>query len=124
MMSTRSMTFSLALALIPLAALPAAADSFDVEARAQHERIESGIRNGSLTYREAATLREEQHRITRMIVRAREDGRVDPYERREIERAQVQASAHIYREKHDAEVAPRRYGWWQRTGYDGRSRWW
>ncbi len=86
--------------------------------------LENGIRNGSLTYREAATLREEQHRITRMIVRAREDGRVDPYERSEIERAQVQARAHIYREKHDAEVAPRRYGWWHRTGYDGHSRWW
>ncbi len=124
MTSTRSMTFSLALALIPLAALPAAADSFDVEARTQHERIENGIRNGSLTYREAATLREEQHRITRMIVRAREDGRVDHYERREIARAQAEASAHIHREKHDAEVAPRRYGWWHRTGYDGHARWW
>ena len=124
MTSTRSITFSLALALIPLAALPAAADSFDVEARAQHERIENGIRNGSLTYREAATLREEQHRITRMIVRAREDGRVDAYERREIARAQAEASAHIYREKHDTEGTPRRYGWWHRTGYDGHSRWW
>jgi hypothetical protein len=70
-MHLRSTTLALAIALIPLATLPAAADTFDVEARTQHERIERGVRNGSLTHREAEALREEQGRIYRLIARAR-----------------------------------------------------
>jgi Spy/CpxP family protein refolding chaperone len=123
MSKKNALLVSLALSLTPLAALPAAADTFDAEARSQHERIDRGIRNGSLTYREAAVLREEQGRIRHLIARARQDGRVDPYERREIEQAQNVASQHIYREKHDVESRPRRWGWWHRDYSEGRRHW-
>jgi uncharacterized membrane protein YebE (DUF533 family) len=110
------------LAATTLTALPAFADSFDAEFNAQQERIARGVRSGQLNRSEVATLRAEQDRIQYMIHNARRDGRVNPYERREIERAQAAASQHIYAEKHDADVSPRRYGWWHRG--EGFRRWW
>ena len=117
MISPRMIAASLALAVSTLAA-PAFADytSIDAEFHSQRARIEQGIRSGQITRHEAAGLRAEQDRIAHMIARARVDGRVDPYERREIEQAQAAASRHIYAEKHDSEIvrtveAPRHRFW-------------
>ena len=123
MSSSRSLVLSAVLAASTLAALPAFAhdiadsDAIDREFRSQHDRIEQGIRTRELTYRETAMLRTEQNKIAQMIARARLDGRIDPYERREIVAAQAAASKHIYAEKHDVEVAApaRRFGWWHRV---------
>jgi low affinity Fe/Cu permease len=126
MTRTHTLIASIALIGTALSAAPALADNsgFDVEYRRQQERIDQGVRNGSLTRHEAIGLRDEQNRIATMIDRARRDGRVDPYERGEIDRAQAAASAHIYREKHDAEARPVRYGWWHRNYEAGPRRWW
>lgn len=126
MISIRPLTLSLALAVSALAALPAtAADGYNYGGRSQNERIENGIRNGSLTKKEAADLRDEQRRISERIERARRDGRVDYFERQEIARLKAQASRHIYQEKHDNDSAKRRYsGNENRGGYRGNYRWW
>jgi uncharacterized membrane protein YebE (DUF533 family) len=123
MISPRIIAASLALAATTLAA-PAFADytAIDAEFQAQRGRIEQGIRSGQITRHEAVSLRAEQDRIARLIARARSDGRVNPYERREIEQAQAVASQRIYAEKHDREnvrtaEAPR-HRFWQRP------RWW
>ena len=107
MTSPRMIAASLALAVSTLVAAPAFADytSIDAEFQSQRTRIEQGIRSRQITHHEADVLRAEQDHIARLIARARSDGRVDPYERREIEQAQAAASRHIYAEKHDAEVA-------------------
>ncbi len=123
MTSSRRLVLSGALMASTLMALPAFAhdlyesDQIDREFRQQHERIEQGIRTRELTFRETEMLRNEQTRIAAMIARARIDGRIDPFERREIVAAQANASKHIFAEKHDVEVsAPRRrFGWWHRA---------
>jgi hypothetical protein len=125
---TRTHALIAAMALIgtSLNAVPAFADvgGYDLEYRRQQERIDQGLRNGSLTRSEAVALRDEQNRIANLIQRARRDGRVDRYERGEIERAQAVASRHIYAEKHDVNARPTPYRWWQRFSEGGPRRSW
>ena len=115
---------ALALAATTIAASPGVAETtrlgVEIEFQRQHDRIEDGIRTRQLSHHEVVILRAEQDKIAHMIARARLDGRIDPYERTEIEKAQAVASRHIYNEKHDSEVAsaplPRPgYGFWHRT---------
>ena len=111
MTSPRLLAAALILAASTALAVPAlAADGIDATFFEQKARIEQGIRSGTLTVREAVMLRSEQTRIANMIARARiqGNGRIYAYERRQIERAQVSASRHIFAEKHDAEVRPSR----------------
>lgn len=75
----------------------------------QERRIQNGLRDGSLTRREAVRLEAEQQRIHRLEAEARRDGYVSPREAAEIRRAKEAASWHIWRERHDGE---RRWGWW------------
>lgn len=95
---------------------PAAADYFERRQAKQSHRIEHGIRNGSLTYHEAARLRAEQSRIARYESHAKRDGYVSPAERARLAAAQDRASRHIYFEKHDGQTR----GAWRRRW----SRWW
>jgi uncharacterized membrane protein YebE (DUF533 family) len=124
----RVLAATLALSATSLTA-PAFADanrsSIEIEFQNQHDRIEQGIRTRQLTRHEANVLRTEQDRIAKMIARARIDGRIDPYEHREIQQAQAIASRHIRAEKHDRDTrvvadAPVRSGY----GYWHRPRWW
>jgi hypothetical protein len=69
-----------------------------------NERIERGIREGQITRREAARLREQQARIERMEARARADGVVTERERVRIEVAQKELSRNIRFEKHDRQA--------------------
>jgi uncharacterized membrane protein YebE (DUF533 family) len=129
MNSARIVAIALALATVTLAAAPSFADSnrsvVEIEFQNQHDRIERGISSRQITRHEATLLRDEQTKIAQMIARARVDGRIDPYEMREIEKAQAVASKHIYAEKHDREVAEAPsahrpgYGFWHRP-----HRWW
>ena len=65
-------------------------------------RINQGIRSGSLTQREAASLRQEQVRLQQRIHHERLDGGgLTARERIGIDRAQDRLSDHVYREKHD-----------------------
>lgn len=77
----------------------------------QEQRIRSGIRDGSLTRREARALENEQRHIRELERRALADGRIDSREAAEIRRAQDNASRHIYNERHDSERRHRRW-WW------------
>ena len=124
MSAPRTVALAVVLAASTLAAVPSFAhdtwSSVEVEFQNQNERIEQGIRSRQLTRHETAVLRAEQDKIANMIARARLDGRIDSYERREIETAQAGASNHIFTHKHDGQVAEARpvarpgYGFWHR----------
>ncbi len=105
-----------ALVAIVLAATATAASAHDyyeysragrIDAReaAQAHRIERARRSGELTWYESLKLRSEQARIHRMERRAESDGIITRDEARRIERAQDEASRHIYRDSHDDQQA-------------------
>lgn len=72
----------------------------------QTMRIRHGVRNGSLTRREAGRLARQQARIHRHEARIKADGRVTARERAGLIRQENRTSRHIYRQKHDRQ---RRY---------------
>ena len=82
----------------------------------QHQQIEQGRRNGTLTRREYSALQAEQARIAEMERRALADGHLSRREARAIQEAQRDASNHIYTESHDREVNIWRR-WKSRHGY-------
>ena len=67
----------------------------------QQQRIEQGLRDGSLTVQEAAQLERGQSQINRMESRAAADGRVTDAERARINEAQNRQSDAINRERND-----------------------
>lgn len=69
----------------------------------QKARIREGVRSGELTRPEAAKLRAEQRAIKAEKKIAKSDGVVTAAERRKLRRDQNRASAHIARQKHDAQ---------------------
>ncbi|MBT0962557.1 hypothetical protein [Denitromonas iodatirespirans] len=88
--------------------VPAMADRGDrVDARQdrQQHRIERGLRSGDLTRPEARRLERGQDRIDRLQHRAYADGRVTPRERARIHQEVKRQDRHIYRERHDRQVA-------------------
>jgi len=87
----------------------------EVDARQdrQQYRIEQGIRDGSLTRREAHALIEEQRQIADYERRAKADGYLDARERATLRSMQDNASRHIAAERHDTEVRRPWYRrWW------------
>jgi hypothetical protein len=69
----------------------------------QQQRIESGLKDGSLNTREAARLEKGAARIERMEANATRDGKISPQEQRRITAAQNRESQAIYNERHDAQ---------------------
>lgn len=69
----------------------------------QADRIADGIRDGSLTQREAARLERQDSRIAGEEARFRRDGVLDPRERARLNRDLDRASRDIWRERHDAQ---------------------
>ena len=67
----------------------------------QQQRIEQGLRDGSLTVQEAANLERNQSRISQMESRALSDGHLSESERARINEAQNRQSAAIDRERND-----------------------
>ena len=65
----------------------------------QQQRIEQGLRDGSLSVQEAARLQRGEARISNMESRALSDGRVTDAERQRINEAQNRQSAAIDRER-------------------------
>ena len=101
-----------ALAATALTTLPASADEIDRRQANQISRIQQGLRDGSLTRSEASRLIEEQKRIAEMERRAERDGKVTRQEKAALDRAQDNASRHIYQERHDNES---RWSRWRRN---------
>ena len=78
-------------------------ERIDARQAHQQQRIDHGVKSGSLTEKEAARLQQGQQRVARMEKRAAADGRVTAEERRRIEHAQDRQSARIRSEAHDAQ---------------------
>jgi len=70
----------------------------------QQQRIANGVKSGSLTNREAASLERGQAHVDRREARAGADGHVGAAEQRAIARADNRQSARIYNKKHNAHV--------------------
>ncbi|MBI3528882.1 MAG: hypothetical protein HY067_13050 [Betaproteobacteria bacterium] len=74
----------------------------DVQRNAnQEQRIENGVKNGSLTNREAANLERGQARVDRKEASAAADGHVGVGEQRRVQSAENRQSRRIHREKHN-----------------------
>jgi hypothetical protein len=71
--------------------------------QAEAHRIKEGVKDGSLTHREAAGLAAEQAKIKKMREAAAQDGKVTPGERKDIRTAEGKASRDIYKQRHDAQ---------------------
>ena len=67
----------------------------------QEQRIENGVKGGSLTNREAANLERGQARVDRKEARAGADGHVGAGEQKNIQAAENRQSRRIHREKHN-----------------------
>ena len=67
----------------------------------QQRRIRRGVRNGSLTKKEAAKLEAGQAKTRRMERRAKADGNVTRKERAKLQHRENKTSRRIYRQKHD-----------------------
>jgi len=69
----------------------------------QEKRIESGVKSGALTNREAAKLERGQARVDRKEQIAGRDGHVDAREQRRVQRTENRQSRRIKHEKTDQE---------------------
>lgn len=69
----------------------------------QQQRIEGGIKDGSLTRREVGSLERGQANVDRKEARAGRDGHVGAKEEARIQAAENHQSKRIHKEKHDAE---------------------
>jgi hypothetical protein len=70
----------------------------------QQQRIENGLKDGSLSTREAARLERGEARIDRMESNALRDGTMTQQEAARINRAQNAQSQAIYNQRHDAQT--------------------
>ena len=69
----------------------------------QHDRIQSGVKRGSLTRREATRMRNKVRETHAEIKEAKADGVVTHEEKVDIKLDQTQNSKAIYRQKHDGQ---------------------
>ena len=102
-MKTPTMVFAAAIAgLFPAMAMAQTAGSEIQRDVNQQQRIEQGLKSGSLTTREASKLERGEARIDRMEANAMKDGNLSPAEKARIQRAQNQESRQINRLENNA----------------------
>ena len=70
----------------------------------QEQRIHNGVKDGSLTNHEAASLERGQSHADKREARAGADGHIGAGEQRRIARADNHQSARIYNKRHNAQV--------------------
>ena len=70
----------------------------------QQQRINNGVKDGSLTNHEASRLERGQSHVDTREARAGANGNVSAGEQRRIARADNRQSARIHRQRHDAQV--------------------
>jgi hypothetical protein len=107
--------------------VPAMADRIDNRQARQMERIDHGVRNGTLTRFEAIKLRKQQRDIARLERKFERDGRLTRNERATLTKLQNRASRMIRAEKHDNQVRGKRFNRnrGHRVGYvPFYRRWW
>lgn len=93
--------FLLLTLLVPMTALAQRTPRVDRREARQQRRINRGVRNGSLTAREARHLERRETKIRRDEAKAKADGTVTARERARLNRELSRDSRHIYRQKHD-----------------------
>jgi hypothetical protein len=117
----KALILSLGAAAVLATALPASAQSFarpGYQDRSIEQRIERGVRDGSLTRREANSLRDQLQRIHQLEWRYGRDG-VSNREARDLDRRYAELNQRLRFERHDGD---NRYGRNDRfaPGYYGR----
>jgi hypothetical protein len=70
----------------------------------QQQRIENGVKNGSLTNHEVSKLERGQAHVDRKEAVAGADGHVGKFEQRSVQRSENRQSGRIFRQKHDAQT--------------------
>lgn len=70
----------------------------------QEQRIEQGVKSGSLTNREVANLERGQSRVDRTEARAARDGHVGAHEQERIQHKESHQSDKIHAEKHNGRL--------------------
>ncbi|MDB5762362.1 MAG: hypothetical protein JWQ21_1357 [Herminiimonas sp.] len=70
----------------------------------QQQRIESGLKSGQLTTREAGKLEHEEAQINRTEANALKDGKLSDAEKNRIQKMQNKVSRDIHAQKHDAQI--------------------
>jgi hypothetical protein len=70
----------------------------------QQQRIENGVKNGSLTNHEVAKLEHGQARVAGKEARAGRDGHVGAAAQANVQHAENHQSRRIFKQKHDAQV--------------------
>ena len=88
---------------LSLTAMAQKTPSVDNRQHRQQRRIKQGVKNGSLTKREAARLEAGQARTRRIERKAKADGTVTAKERARLQHRENKTSRRIYRQKHDAQ---------------------
>jgi hypothetical protein len=117
----RLLTAAATLAVLATA-LPAAAQPWDRGGRSGPDgverierRIDRGVRNGSLTLREARSLERQVDDLRRLERRFLRDGYLDRSEARELDRRTARLEARLSYERRDADRS-RDYGYGGRYG--------
>ncbi|MGZ5893732.1 MAG: hypothetical protein ACXWJ7_14065 [Caldimonas sp.] len=108
-LKTLAVSATLALASIGAFAQASAPATPRVDAREakQQARIDAGVASGQLTAKETNRLDKQQARIAGAEANAKADGTVTAKERRHLAHMQNRASRNIYKQKHDAQAAPK-----------------
>lgn len=70
----------------------------------QQTRIENGLKDGSLSTKEAARLEKEEAHVDHLQAQALKDGKLTAAERQKLDHAQDKASADIAAQRHDAQT--------------------
>lgn len=78
-----------------------AEDAVDQRQENQEQRIEEGVKDGSLNDREAKRLEHQQKRIEKREAKMRADGELSPKEKAKLNKMQKRASKTIARKKHN-----------------------
>jgi hypothetical protein len=73
----------------------------------QQQRIDQGVKSGTLTPKETAKLEKGQAKVQKIEDKAKADGKVTPKERTRLAKAQNKQSRKIYKEKHDNQKTPK-----------------
>jgi hypothetical protein len=124
MMNTKLLAIA-ALSGLVLAA-PAMADRddsrFERRADRQEHRIEKGIRDGSLTRKEAKALHRDRHELARMERRFERDGRLDKHERKILRREYKDTSRRIHQYKHNDHYRVGKHYWGRHHRHEPKHR--
>lgn len=105
MIRTFILTAGVAVAALAASVAPASAQTVGSEVQRdvnQQQRIEQGLKSGSLTTREAGRLEQGEARVDRMERNALRDGTLSTQEKARIQRAQNQESGRINRLENNA----------------------